>query len=149
MSALPRGARPADPGLLERLVDGVCASAGLTLVGISGGEPFAQAEAVADLVAAVRARRDMSVLCYSGFTLEHLRRSPAAGRLLGLLDILIDGPYLPLVIQEAAGIPLDPSFAAQKEIMLRCKGIFYGCKDGAEARRLNRLLINAGMIRGL
>jgi len=61
----------------------------------------------------------------------------------------IDGPYLPLVIQEAAGIPLDPSFAEQKEIMLRCKGIFYGCKDGAEARRLNRLLINAGMIRGL
>lgn len=27
----------------------------------------------------------------------------------------IDGPYLPLVIQEAAGIPLDASFAAQKE----------------------------------
>jgi hypothetical protein len=61
----------------------------------------------------------------------------------------VDGPYLPLVIQEAAGIPLDPSFAEQKEIMLRCKGIFYGCKDGAEARRLNRLLINAGMIHGL
>src|SRR3954453_20591880 len=61
----------------------------------------------------------------------------------------VDGPYLPLVIQEAAGIPLDPSFAEQKEIMLRCKGIFYGCKDGAEARRLNRLLIDAGLIRGL
>ena len=61
----------------------------------------------------------------------------------------VDGPYLPLIIQEAAGIPLDPSFAEQKEIMLRCKGIFYGCKDGAEARRLNRLLIDAGMIRGL
>src|SRR6202011_1094420 len=60
----------------------------------------------------------------------------------------IDGPYLPLVIQEAAGIPLDPSFAEQREIMLRCKGIFYGCKHGAEARRLNRLLINAGMIHG-
>jgi hypothetical protein len=61
----------------------------------------------------------------------------------------VDGPYLPLVIQEAAGIPLDPSFAEQKQIMLRCNGIFYGCKDGAEARRLNRLLINAGVIRGL
>ena len=53
------------------------------------------------------------------------------------------------MIQEAAGIPLDPSFAEQKEIMLRCKGIFYACKDGAEARRFNRLLIDAGMIRGL
>lgn len=61
----------------------------------------------------------------------------------------IDGPYLPLVVQEAAGIPLDPSFAEQKQIMLRCKGIFYACKDGAEARRFNRLLIGAGLIHGL
>ena len=45
----------------------------------------------------------------------------------------IDAAYLPLVIQEAAGIPLDPSFEEQKSIMLRCKGVFYACKDGAEA----------------
>jgi phosphoglycerol transferase MdoB-like AlkP superfamily enzyme len=61
----------------------------------------------------------------------------------------IDAPYLPLVIQEAAGIPLDPSFEEQKNIMLRCKGLFYACKDGAEARRFNRLLIEAGFIKGL
>jgi hypothetical protein len=61
----------------------------------------------------------------------------------------IDGPYLPLVIQEAAGIPLDPSFEEQKSIMLRCKGVFYACKDGAEARRFNRLLIDAGLVHGL
>lgn len=61
----------------------------------------------------------------------------------------IDGPYLPLVVQEAAGIPLDPSFAEQRQIMLRCKGVFYACKDGAEARRFNRLLIGAGLIHGL
>src|SRR6478736_1484336 len=61
----------------------------------------------------------------------------------------IDAPYLPLVIQEAAGIPLDPSFEEQKNIMLRCKGVFYACKDGAEARRFNRLLIDAGLIHGL
>jgi phosphoglycerol transferase MdoB-like AlkP superfamily enzyme len=61
----------------------------------------------------------------------------------------IDGAYLPLVIQEAAGIPLDPSFAEQREIMLRCGGMFYGCKGGAEARRFNRLLLDAGLIHGL
>ena len=61
----------------------------------------------------------------------------------------IDAAYLPLVIQEAAGIPLDPSFAEQKEIMRRCNGLFYACRNGAEARRFNRLLIDAGMIRGL
>jgi sulfatase-like protein len=61
----------------------------------------------------------------------------------------IDAAYLPLVIQEAAGIPLDPSFAEQKAIMLRCHGLFYACGNGAEARRFNRLLIDAGLIHGL
>jgi hypothetical protein len=61
----------------------------------------------------------------------------------------IDAPYLPLVIQEAAGIPLDPSFAEQREIMLRCGGMFYACNNGAEARRFNRLLLDAGLIHGL
>ena len=61
----------------------------------------------------------------------------------------LDAAYIPLVLQEAAGLPLDPSFAEQKSIMLRCKGTFYACKKGAEARRFNRLLIDAGMIKGL
>jgi hypothetical protein len=61
----------------------------------------------------------------------------------------IDAAYLPLVIQEAAGLPLDPSFAEQKQIMLRCNGLFYACNNGAEARRFNRLLIDAGLIHGL
>ncbi len=64
------------------------------------------------------------------------------------LDVL-DAPYLPLVVQEAAGLPLDPSFAEQKKILQRCKGLFYGCNNGAEARRFNRLLIDAGLIKGL
>ena len=64
------------------------------------------------------------------------------------LDTL-EGPYLPLVVQEAAGLPLDPSFAAQKKILLRCNGLFYGCDDGAEARRFNRMLIDAGLIKNL
>ena len=61
----------------------------------------------------------------------------------------IDAPYLPIVIQDAAGIPLDPSFVEQKKIMLRCNGLFYACRDGAEARRFNRMLIEAGIIKDL
>ena len=61
----------------------------------------------------------------------------------------LDAAYLPIAIQDAAGIPLDPSFAEQKSIMLRCKGVFYSCNKGAEARRFNRLLIDAGLIKGL
>jgi hypothetical protein len=61
----------------------------------------------------------------------------------------LDAAHLPIAVLEAAGIPLDPSFEEQKKIMLRCKGLFYACKNGAEARRFNRLLIDAGMIKGL
>jgi hypothetical protein len=64
------------------------------------------------------------------------------------LDTL-EGPYLPLVLQEAAGLPLDASFAEQKRILERCHGLFYACAGGAEARRFNRLLIDAGLIKGL
>jgi hypothetical protein len=61
----------------------------------------------------------------------------------------LDAPYLPLVIQEAAGVPLDPSFAEQKTILSRCQGQFYRCENGAQARRFNRQLIDAGLIKGL
>ena len=77
--------------LAERITDE--AADGLTL---SGGEPFAQAGALADLVGQVRARRDLSVLSYTGYTIEHLRRHGSSDkhRLLAALDLLIDGPYL-------------------------------------------------------
>jgi hypothetical protein len=67
--------------------------------------------------------------------------------LASALDTL-DAPYLPLVIEEAAGVPLDPSFSEQRNILQRCNGLFFSCADGAEARHFNRLLIQAGVIKG-
>jgi hypothetical protein len=61
----------------------------------------------------------------------------------------LEAPYIPLVVQEAAGVPLDPTFAEQKKILKHCHGLFYRCEDGAEARRFNRQLIDAGLIKGL
>jgi hypothetical protein len=61
----------------------------------------------------------------------------------------LDAPYLPLALLEGAGVPLDATFAEQKKILNRCRGLFYLCADGAEARRFNRLLIDAGLIQGL
>ena len=62
------------------------------------------------------------------------------------LDTL-DAPYLPLVVLEGAGVPLNSSFREQKRILQRCRGMFYLCASGAEARRFNRLLINAGLLK--
>lgn len=66
---------------------------GLTL---SGGEPFEQAAALFALCSQLRAQQDLSLMCYSGFTLVELRASADAATrgLLGLLDILVDGPFV-------------------------------------------------------
>ena len=53
---------------------------------------------------------------------------------------------LPLVVKRAAGLP---PFTEQKKILQRCRGLFYDCAQGAEAKRFNRLLIDAGLIKNL
>ena len=62
---------------------------------------------------------------------------------------LLDAPYIPLVIQKLVGLPLGPSFAEQNRIFQRCSGIFYACAAGAEVRRFNRLLLDAGQLERL
>jgi hypothetical protein len=77
------------------------------------------------------------------YAIDALNFTPAD--LSSALDEL-DAPYLPLVVLEAAGVPLGPTFSEQQKILNRCQGLFYRCAGGAEARRFNRLLIEAGLI---
>jgi anaerobic ribonucleoside-triphosphate reductase activating protein len=65
-------------------------------VTFSGGEPFFQATALAELAKKLKAS-GLSVMSFSGFTLQELQREDApqgAQDLLAQLDILIDGPYI-------------------------------------------------------
>jgi anaerobic ribonucleoside-triphosphate reductase activating protein len=64
---------------------------GLTLL---GGEPFAHATSAAGLARATRSL-GLSVMVFSGYTLEEIRGlpDPAAVELLALTDLLIDGRY--------------------------------------------------------
>jgi len=59
-----------------------------------GGEPFAQAGALADLGEHVR-WRGLSVLTFTGYTLEALRarRDEAIEALLSVTDLLLAGPF--------------------------------------------------------
>lgn len=61
---------------------------------VSGGEPFLQAEALAELLEKVKKCRPMSVIVYTGYRLEELADVPGADRLLRQIDLLIDGPYV-------------------------------------------------------
>lgn len=65
---------------------------GLDGVTFSGGEPFEQATALAQLSAILRAA-GLSVLVYSGYRLEDLRAQEKFSSLLQVTDVLIDGEY--------------------------------------------------------
>jgi anaerobic ribonucleoside-triphosphate reductase activating protein len=80
---------------VAQMVEKIRRVSGIEGVTYSGGEPTAQAKALALLSEPLRAL-GLSIVCYSGFTLEQLqaRRNPWIARLLNCCDILIDGPYL-------------------------------------------------------
>jgi len=67
-----------------------------TGVTFSGGEPFAQADALADLADLLRPRYDIA--CYTGYVFEALLKKaeeePGVRRLLERIDILVDGPFV-------------------------------------------------------
>src|SRR5258707_3905310 len=56
-----------------------------------------------------------------------------------LFRSIIEGPYLPLIVQESAGLPLDASFAEQKRILERCHGLFYACAGGRSEEHTSEL----------
>ncbi len=63
----------------------------------SGGEPFCQAEALAELGAEIKSR-GLNLVCYSGYTFEELlemgKTKPEIMTLLQLTDLLIDGKFV-------------------------------------------------------
>ena len=63
-------------------------------VTFSGGEPFAQAAGFAKLAALLR--EDYELAAYTGYTFEQLSamEDPDVQKLLGLLDILVDGEFI-------------------------------------------------------
>jgi anaerobic ribonucleoside-triphosphate reductase activating protein len=77
------------------LVEQAACADGIEGITLLGGEPLAHAREAAALAQAVR-DRGLSVMVFSGYTLEEARRLPGAGvaELLGLIDILVDGPYI-------------------------------------------------------
>lgn len=82
---------PADELAAELIADP--AVDGLTF---SGGEPMMQAAALAEVVRHVRRARDVSLICFTGFTLQRLKErppSPGVPELLSEVDVLVDGPY--------------------------------------------------------
>ena len=83
---------------IAELMEGIRSDPLISGVTFSGGEPFCQADALAELAGLARAA-GKNVLVYSGYTYEELTAGaenghPEFGRLLDACDWLIDGPFV-------------------------------------------------------
>jgi len=82
------------PMEVERILEIVRSNPLCRGVTFSGGEPFAQAEGFSRLARLLK-DTGYEVASYSGYTFEQLLRgTPAQKELLGLIDVLIDGPFV-------------------------------------------------------
>ncbi|RFS82244.1 radical SAM protein [Actinomadura spongiicola] len=86
-----RPARVMSPG---ELVDAVLADPEVTGLTFSGGEPMEQAVGLAEAARRARERRELTVICFTGYRLEELRGRPGPEALLAEVDVLIDGRYV-------------------------------------------------------
>jgi anaerobic ribonucleoside-triphosphate reductase activating protein len=78
--------------ILERL--DLDAISGLTF---SGGEPMEQAAGLAALARLARQKKDLDLICFTGYRYERLVKNPpndGVSDLLAQVDVLIDGPFV-------------------------------------------------------
>lgn len=96
---------------IDTLVERILENSRNEGVTFSGGEPFWQAPALASLARKVKAA-GLSVMSFTGFTLEQLRGdyAPAGAQdLLDQLDILIDGAYVESLAINSPDSPVSSS----------------------------------------
>lgn len=79
-------------------------------VTLSGGDPMYQAEALGELLLAIRSEANQNtsrntrsalridnpnlIWCYTGFTYEALQQIPACVAILPMISVLVDGPFI-------------------------------------------------------
>jgi anaerobic ribonucleoside-triphosphate reductase activating protein len=83
---------------IAKLLDSINATKLINGITFSGGEPFAQAAACAELSKLIKQNRsDLNIIAYSGYYYTELlamaKKDQAIAWFLQLIDVLIDGPY--------------------------------------------------------
>ena len=81
---------------VDELVDELLANPEVTGLTFSGGEPMKQAAGLAAVARVGRQRRDLNIICFTGYKFEKLLKppvDPAVQDLLAQVDVLIDGSY--------------------------------------------------------
>lgn len=69
----------------------------ITGMTFSGGEPMSQAGGLAVLARLARRKKDLDLICFTGYRYERLVENPpndGVAQLLAEVDVLIDGPFI-------------------------------------------------------
>lgn len=89
--------KPARLVSINDLADELLSDVNIEGITISGGEPMLQAAGLARLCSLIRSKKDLDIICFTGFRYEQLLNSPpgpGVDTLFGQIDLLIDGPYI-------------------------------------------------------
>jgi anaerobic ribonucleoside-triphosphate reductase activating protein len=89
--------RPAQLQTVQSLTETLLSNPDIEGITISGGEPMLQAAALARLCLSLRARKELNIICFTGFRYEQLLQTPpgpGVDDFLGMIDMLIDSPYI-------------------------------------------------------
>lgn len=80
----------------HQLVQTILQTPNLDGLTISGGEPMLQAQPLSELFSQIRQHLDLSIMCFTGFTLAQLlaKNDPHIKNALSYIDVLIDGLYV-------------------------------------------------------
>lgn len=108
---------------------------------VSGGDPFdQQPSALADFLESIRTRSNLSILVFTGRTLDQLRRhsDPSVARCLAAIDILVDGPYVE-ELNDGTGWR-----GSSNQVIHALGPRSLGSSEGAIATRRVELMVTAG-----
>jgi anaerobic ribonucleoside-triphosphate reductase activating protein len=83
-----------EPVLIDVLAAEIMNIPNIEGITISGGEPFEQAKALADLVIKIRNHRDFGVIVYTGYLYNELESRENCTAFIKEIDLLIDGSYV-------------------------------------------------------
>lgn len=63
-------------------------------VTFTGGDPLYQVEAFTELAKMIKDKTSKTIWCYTGFTIEEIRKDSRLSMILPYIDVMVDGPFV-------------------------------------------------------
>lgn len=85
---------PLTETMVDDMIREINANPLLDGITLSGGDPFYHPEPLTALLRRLKTETGHNIWCYTGYTIEHILRTPRLLPPLAYIDILVDGPFV-------------------------------------------------------